>query len=139
MASPIPKYKTPEELADKMQEYFDECNGNGDIPNICGMAVFCGFASRSSFCDYEAKSKGFLHVIKKAKSQLYNEKFQKAAKGEMDKTIFIFDAVNNHDMFNTRSENKNDTNIGGQKDNPVKWEVEVVHTEAKNIKKEHGK
>ena len=108
MASPIPLYKTPEELEQKLDEYFIYCKAEEEFPNIAGMTYFCGFAQRSSWTDYENKGDKYVHVIKRAKTQCYNLKFQEAAKGKMDRSIFIFDAVNNHDMFNTRSENKSE-------------------------------
>ena len=43
----------------------------------------------------------------------YAEKMQAAATGKMNPTIFIFDAVNNHGMINTRSDNKNQTDLSG--------------------------
>lgn len=103
-----PLYSDPEEMKLKFDEYFEDCKQTGDIPNIVGMYLYLGFASRQSLTDYEKKGGRFLHVIKQAKSKCYQTKFQKAMKGEINTTVFIFDAVNNHDMFNTRSENKND-------------------------------
>jgi hypothetical protein len=126
MPAPIPTYATYEELDSKLQEYFAYCEEKGEFPNIAGMTVFCGFATRQSWKDYEKKSDDFLHVIKKAKSQCYNMKFQAAAKGKMDRSIFIFDAVNNHDMFNTRSENKNEQYGKGGGAIETKWTVEFV-------------
>lgn len=49
-----PKYATPEELRDKIQEYFDSLDV-GDPPTISGLTLFCGFADRQSFYDYQKK------------------------------------------------------------------------------------
>ena len=127
MAAPWPTYKTHEELAEKLEEYFEHCEKEDEVPNIAGMTYFCGFSSRSSWRDYENKSDEFAHVIKKAKNRSYNIKCQMAMKGKIDRTIFIFDAVNNHDMFNTRTENKNDSTLKANID--TKWEVEFKNAE----------
>lgn len=42
------------------------------------------------------------------------QKFQAASTGQVDRTIFIFDAITHHGCVNTRSENKNDTTIKGK-------------------------
>ena len=115
----IPKYSTHEELAEKLEGYFPYCEENEEVPNICGMALFCGFASRNSLEDYEQKSPAFLHVIKRAKTRCYNAKLSAAMKGKLNPTIFIFDAVNNHDMFNSRSDNKNEHT--GKDGGPIRY------------------
>jgi hypothetical protein len=127
MAAPWPEYKTYKELEEKLDDYFLHCKEEDEVPNIVGMALHCGFASRSSFRDYSLRSEEFAHVIKIAKSKCYQIKYQKAIKGELNVPVFIFDAVNNHDMFNTRSENKNDneTKLKGEVDG--KWTVEFLN------------
>jgi hypothetical protein len=76
-----PIYKDAEELATKIDEYFKEgvktksvIVGKGDnkevvemeVPTITGLCLYCGFASRQSFYDYE-KEDGFSYIIKKAR------------------------------------------------------------------------
>ena len=65
------KYKTPEELSDKIDEYFKtEVTVETDI-TITGLVLFLGFASRQSFYDYE-KKKGYEYIIKKSRSRIEN-------------------------------------------------------------------
>lgn len=91
----IPRYKTPEEIQEKVDAYFEECKGtllkdhNGDPiltrwgdpvfldkrpPTITGLALALGFKTRGGLLSYQAK-KEFADVILTAKSrvELYNE------------------------------------------------------------------
>lgn len=82
-------FKTPEALQEKIDAYFESCwtdritqttAPDGTITEsnvryqdrpytVAGLAVFLGFASRQSLCDYNAKPK-FLDIIKKAKLKI---------------------------------------------------------------------
>ncbi|MGN1155543.1 MAG: terminase small subunit [Agathobacter sp.] len=85
-----PKYKNKEEMQEKIDKYFRECdgkilknddgspffdkNGNPVIygakpPTITGLALALGFTSRQSLLDYEAK-KEFLDTITRAKARV---------------------------------------------------------------------
>lgn len=101
-----PKYETPEDLQAKTDEYFEYCKKYDEIPNVLGYTVFLGFADRKSLLEQETRGEDFSHIIKKAKTRMYNEKLQGAMKGKLNPTIFIFDAVNNHGMINRRTEEK---------------------------------
>ena len=88
-----PKYKTPEDLQSKIDEYFEEGHnkrkvevGKGDnkqvieIPvlTVSGLAYYLGFASRQSFYDYEKTDK-FSYTIKRARlfiEREYEEQIQ---------------------------------------------------------------
>ena len=88
----VPKYKTPQEMEDKIVEYFKTCepklmtftDGDGneqpvmvkgepyykqEPPTKSGLALYLGFADRQSLYDYE-KKKGFSCIIKRAKLAL---------------------------------------------------------------------
>ena len=47
-----PIYETPQELEEKINEYFDSL-GENDKPTITGLCLYCGFACRDSFYDYQ--------------------------------------------------------------------------------------
>lgn len=86
-------FKTPIELQDKINQYFNEGVKKkkvvvGKIPNqqvvfievptISGLAYFLGFESRQSFYDYE-KRKRFSYTVKRARlfiEQEYEEQLQ---------------------------------------------------------------
>ena len=88
----VPKYKTPQEMEDKIVEYFKTCepklmtfiDGDGneqpvmvkgepyykqEPPTKSGLALYLGFADRQSLYAYE-KKKGFSCIIKRAKLAL---------------------------------------------------------------------
>lgn len=85
-----PKYKTKEEIQRKIDDYFEECNGevlrgeDGKIvynkwgnpviinvhpPTITGLALALGFTSRQALLNYQAKAE-FVDTITRAKSRV---------------------------------------------------------------------
>ncbi len=60
-----PKYKTAEEVFKKCKGYFDSCIELEEKATITGLALFLGFAARSSLYDYANKEE-FSYVIKNA-------------------------------------------------------------------------
>ncbi|MCP4493253.1 MAG: hypothetical protein GY820_39015 [Gammaproteobacteria bacterium] len=99
-------YETVEEFQQDIDDYFAEEEKKENFPNILGFIAFSRFADRTSLDDYE-KYPEFSFALKKLRSRCYADKFQSVAKGKMNVATFIFDAVNNHGMVNTRSDNKN--------------------------------
>lgn len=65
-------YETPEELADKVITYFDECENKNCKATVTGLTLYLGFSSRSSLDDYEKRSNEFSYVIKRAKLAVEN-------------------------------------------------------------------
>ena len=77
-------FKTPEELEEKIKEYFDggyrtkkiatKDGGEIEIPciTLTDLCLFLGFADKCSFYDYE-KRDGFSHSIKRARSFIERE------------------------------------------------------------------
>lgn len=66
-----PKYDSPEQMREKLTEYFDECDKKQAIPSIAGMALFLGFADKQSIYDYEKRKvdrdTGYACLLKKAR------------------------------------------------------------------------
>lgn len=65
-------YETPEDLRDKIVEYFDRCDKDGTKATITGLALYLGFASRSALDNYEERGEDFLYLIKRAKLAVEN-------------------------------------------------------------------
>jgi hypothetical protein len=61
-----PIYASPEDLQQKIMEYFAYCEERKENIKITGLCLFCGFESRQSFYDYELK-KEFSYTIKRAR------------------------------------------------------------------------
>jgi hypothetical protein len=62
-------YATKEELEEQIIEYFKYCYENSIKLTISGLPLFCGFANRRSFYDYELKPE-FAYTIKKARAMI---------------------------------------------------------------------
>jgi len=62
-----PMYGSPESLAAKINEYFEECNTNKEKVTITGLALYAGFCTRKSLDDYEDRGDVYLYIIKRAK------------------------------------------------------------------------
>ena len=90
-----PKYKTPEELQQKLDEFFDYCKKEGRIPLQGEMAYFLGFASRQSLYDYE-KNRRYSYIIRRAKQKCENELNQKALLGEANPLIAKLNLATNY-------------------------------------------
>lgn len=64
-----PKFKTPQDLQEQVDNFFDDCATNKEKPTISGLAYHLGFESRQSFYDYE-KNKEFSYTIKRARLKI---------------------------------------------------------------------
>ena len=82
------KFKTVEELEQRINDYFDNCpdyviltsfdKQTGEFveykkftPTMCGLALYLGFTNRASMYDYEERSK-FSNTIKNARGRIEN-------------------------------------------------------------------
>ena len=121
------KYKTAEELQEKIEEYFKDAvfDKNGDERDImkpvtvAGLAYHLGFASRQSLWDYEQKSE-YSYTIKKAK--LFIESYLETRLLGNNVTGVIFNLKNNFGWMD-----KLEVSPGKDKDGkPEKWEIEFI-------------
>lgn len=76
-----PKFKTAEELTNKVSDYFDsllpdvenqELEQLPEYPTITGLALFLGFESRQSIYDYCKRNEVFSYVLKRAMLAIEN-------------------------------------------------------------------
>lgn len=79
-----PHYKTAEEIAVKIDEYFKQ---NKKKPTVTGLALFLGFCDRASVYDY-AKREEFSHALKRAFTEI--ERFHEEMLSERSCTGSIF-------------------------------------------------
>lgn len=111
-----PKYKTPEELQEKIDEYFDTgiaerkvlvgpSNNRSiqllPVPTITGLVLYLDFCSRQSFYDME-KHKEFAYTIKKARTRIEREYEEQLQTGSPTGAIF---ALKNFDWKDKETEN----------------------------------
>lgn len=89
-------YTDPLYFEERVEAYFEECQGNNKPPTVAGISYFLGFCDKSSFARY-AEYEGFSQTVKRARLRI------EAAKNEMlfDRQFatagVIFDLKNNHD------------------------------------------
>lgn len=69
MAGAPPKYKTPEELEEAIDSYFEKIEDEGDIPLIEELALELGYAGRQSLLDQKKRGSEFSDIIVKAKAK----------------------------------------------------------------------
>lgn len=65
-------YENPQDLADKVIQYFEECDADKHKATVTGLTLYLGFSSRSSLDDYQNRSEGFSYIIKRAKLAVEN-------------------------------------------------------------------
>jgi len=102
MAGQPRKYKTPQEMQNAIDDYFlngmrkkTVIIGKGDnarevtieLPTICGLCLFMGFADRASFYDYE-KLPEYTHTIKRARTFIEKEYEELLREGNPAGAIF---------------------------------------------------
>jgi len=83
----------------------------GRYPTVAGFAVFCG-ACRQTVWNYTQRQE-YSSIMREIKDKIYDEKYQAALDGTINASLVIWDGINNHNMINTRSENKNDMKLSG--------------------------
>lgn len=134
-----PAFETPEELQEKINEYFKEgvtvkkvvigkapnnYTLDVEVPTISGLAYYIGFESRQSFYDYEKKSE-FTYTIRKVRlfiEQHYEEMLQT---GNTVGAIFA--------LKNFGWKDKQEVEQSGGTSITVKWDQSLIpnsHTES---------
>lgn len=109
-------YKTPEEIQDKIDEYFrrieEEQKTNSDrIPGVAELAYYLGFASRQSMYDQEKRGDEFSYAVKRARLYIEAELEKKLSGEKSNPTKWIY-FLNSRQY--QRDESKSNTRrIGG--------------------------
>lgn len=121
-------FKTPEELIEKIQEFFDECKDHQEevmsasgvikyvsrpmMPTVHALSSYLGIQMQT-LSDYEKKEgyEPFHHVVKMAKEYIYGMKTLGLINGKGATQGLIFDLKNNHnwkDKVEVESDNRNE-------------------------------
>lgn len=108
-------FSSPEELRQRIQDYFDQWQKERRPITVSGMCAWLG-VTRQTVHEYEKgtydiKEKGICYsdTIKEAKEYICSDKLEKGLLGIYNSAVAIFDLKNNHDMVD-KIENSN-TNI----------------------------
>jgi len=111
------KYDTPEDLGDKIEEYF--ANLEDKPPTVSGLARNLGFSSRQSMWDY-GKDERFSYLISDARLRIENYWESKLATGACTGSIFW---LKNHAGYTDKQE------ISGPDKGPIGFRfVDVPNT-----------
>jgi len=128
------KFKTPQELQDKVNAYFEACDNHKTMKLVglslvlapdpkpytfTGLALAIGLSSRNALLQYVNPERGdYYEIIKEARSKVHvqwEEKLQRL--GNNGGVMFnLVNAVTESERAYT---NKQEVNIGGQPDNPL--------------------
>lgn len=66
-----PHFSSPEDLEEKVIQFFEHCVDKQIKATITGLALFLGFSSRTSLFDYEQREE-FSNIVKRAKLAVEN-------------------------------------------------------------------
>jgi len=115
------KWKDIGAFKEACEKYMLKCEEEDDIPTVISWCEYLD-VSRETMCQWEKNRPEISDYIKRMKARIFDAKMKLAARGKMNPTVFIFEAVNHHGMINTRSEgkNKNDNTHSGE----IKLKVE---------------
>ncbi len=86
------KFRSVTALEQQIDLFFEQCEGNGTIPTVTGLAYFLG-TDRRTLLSYEAKDE-FFNAIKKAKT-LVEVHIENALMTSRNQTGAIFNLKNN--------------------------------------------
>lgn len=113
-----PMYSSPEDLAIKINEYFDYCVEQQEKATITGLALYLGFCSRHSFDDYSKKGEEYFHIIKRGKLavehsyEMHGQAIDIFALKNMDwKDKSELDHTNNGGSFNNLTDDELESRI----------------------------
>jgi hypothetical protein len=110
MARPL-KFKTPEELQEKIDNYMQEVSNQDRVPTIAGLAVSLD-TNRDTLCNYGDREE-FSDTIKKAKTLIAAIQEEMALKNRINSSVWIFSAKNNLG-YNDKKEVSQTTKLEGE-------------------------
>lgn len=110
------KYKSPEELEKLIDDYFEMCETKGEPITITGLCIAIG-TSREGLMNYQKRDE-FFDAVKKAKTKVEQSYEQRLILRGNAGDIFALKQFGWSD--------RQDVNIGGQKDAPFEVNIKVV-------------
>jgi hypothetical protein len=109
------KFKTPEELQRKIDEYFDMCDENNKPYTISGLAYYLG-TNRQTLLNYEERDE-FFDTIKNAKARI--EAFVEESLWTPKITAGVIFNLKNNFGWNDKNENKVTINLDDLSDEEI--------------------
>lgn len=84
------KYQTPDEMAEVIQQYFEDCDKEKTSYTLAGLAYYLGFSSRQALLDYEGREE-FHEVVARAKLRIEMQRSEQLVHGQGVVAGQIFD------------------------------------------------
>lgn len=112
------KFKTPQELEDKIKAYFDKCDKTGRPYTLTGLAIDLD-TTRETLMDYGVKN-GYSDSIRRAKVKIHNYAEESLWRGGGISTGIIFNLKNNWGW-----RDKNETAISGIDGGAINQKIQV--------------
>jgi len=113
-------YSSPEEMQEKLNDYYADCELREAPLTIPGMAYFLGFEDRHSISEY-ANFPEFTATIKKARMKVEQQRVENLVSGKGSTPGQIFDLKNNFDY-----KDKQETEFSGAIDLTGKSDAELA-------------
>ncbi|WP_368658667.1 terminase small subunit [Metabacillus halosaccharovorans] len=105
------KFQSVEEMQEKIDAYFAECDKKEDPYTITGLALALN-TSRQTLLDYQDKSDEYFDTLKKAKTKCENYAEKHLFKGKNGVVGAIFNLKNNYSWVDKQEiDNKNSNNL----------------------------
>jgi hypothetical protein len=121
------KFKTPEELEKKINDYFDQADEKGEPYVFAALALFLD-TTRETISDYQEKDI-FSDSIKKAKLRILAEKEKMLLRTNGQIAGVIFDLKNNYKQYYADDSN---LHLMGKGDNPVDVTINILPVKPKD-------
>jgi len=118
-----PKFKTPQQLAKLIDNYFAQMAISDEPITITGLCLYTGFCSRQTFYEYEERP-GFTDLIKTARLKVENAYERKLSSGQVIGAIFALKNMKWTDK--TEIEMKGDMAINWAEDRSYNEEPEKI-------------
>jgi hypothetical protein len=106
------KFRSPKALQKSIEEFFELCKKNGEIPLVEGLALHLD-TNCQTLLNYTERSE-YAPIIQKAKLRIAANFMQRSCNGHVNPTLAIFIANNHYDY-----KHKEHIMHGGQKDAPI--------------------
>lgn len=98
----MPKVKSDEELAQRLDEYFQNCVNNAQVPTVEEMALYTGYTLKTLWDWQHGRTRGFSPktsgIIEKAKEFLKTFDAKMAVAGSLNFLTYCFRAKNYYGM-----------------------------------------
>lgn len=109
-----PKFNSPEELQEKLEQYFNQCIENNKMPTKGGLALYLD-TTRETLSDYEKKEE-FSDAIKVSYQIIEDAWVQKLSGQAVTGTIFYLKNAFSRDW---RDKTEQDVTSGGESISPL--------------------